>query len=63
MGRNKSRRIPAAAIRYRHALAAAGKRSDFAPGKFYAFDANAVIRVSLSSFGGAHSGIRRLEVL
>ena len=36
---------------------------DFAPGQFYALDANAVINANQSAFSGAHSDIRHPEVL
>jgi hypothetical protein len=44
-------------------LAEPGKPYDFAPGKFYALDANAVIRENQSNFSGAHSDIHHPEVL
>lgn len=44
-------------------LAATGKRYDFARGQFYALDSNAVINTNQSAFSGAHSDIRRPEVL
>jgi hypothetical protein len=40
-----------------------GKPYDFAPGKFYALDSNAVIKANQSDFSGAHSDIRHAEVL
>jgi hypothetical protein len=39
-----------------------GKPYDFAPGKFYALDSNAVIKENQSQFSGAHSDIRHPEV-
>ena len=44
-------------------LAEAGKPYSFAPGTFYALDANDVIKTMQSSFSGAHSDIQHPEVL
>lgn len=44
-------------------LAEPGKPYDFAPGEFYALDANAVIKANQSNFSGAHSDVRHPEVL
>ena len=44
-------------------LAEAGKPYSFAPGTFYALDANNVIKAMQSSFSGAHSDIQHPEVL
>ena len=44
-------------------LAEAGKPYSFAPGTFYALDANDVIKAMQSSFSGAHSDIQHPEVL
>ena len=44
-------------------LAEAGKPYSFAPGTFYALDANDVIKTMQSSFSGAHSDIQHPQVL
>lgn len=44
-------------------MSAAGKPYDFTPAKFYALDANAVIKANQSPFSGAHSDICHPEVL
>ena len=44
-------------------LAAPGKPYSFAPGTFYALDANNVIKTMQSDFSGAHSDIQHPEVL
>lgn len=44
-------------------LADVGVPYDFAPGTFYALDANAVITANQSAFSGAHSDIRHPRVL
>ncbi|BBZ74397.1 serine/threonine protein kinase [Mycobacterium paraseoulense] len=44
-------------------LAAMGQPYDFARGRFYSLDSNAVIKARQSEFGGAHSDIRHAEVV
>ncbi len=44
-------------------LAPPGRPYNFAPGKFYALDSNAVVKANQSEFSGAHSDIRHPEVL
>ncbi|MGE5697848.1 MAG: serine/threonine protein kinase [Candidatus Sericytochromatia bacterium] len=60
MGHDGYQQNPAAAIT---PMVAQGQSYDFAPGRFYALDANAVIKANQSKFSGAHSDIRHAEVL
>jgi hypothetical protein len=60
VGRDGYQQQPAATVT---TLAAKGQPYTFAPGQFYALDANAVIKANQSQFSGAHSDIRHPEVL
>jgi hypothetical protein len=60
MGHDGYQNDPAASV---ITLADAGKPYNFAPGKFYALDSNAVIAANQSAFSGAHSDIRHPQIL
>ena len=60
MGHDGYQQNPAATV---ESLTATDKPYHFAPGTFYALDANAVIKSDQSPISGAHSDIRHAEVL
>jgi hypothetical protein len=60
MGHDGYQQNPAATVT---PLAAQGQSYNFGPSRFYALDANGVIKANQSDFSGAHSDIRHAEVL
>jgi hypothetical protein len=60
MGHDGYQQNPAATVT---PLTAQGQSYNFGPSRFYALDANGVIKANQSDFSGAHSDIRHAEVL